>query len=377
MLSSRTIIRRSQILSLIAVMLLLGACATAPTPTPTPAIPEEIVFAGWEGDFPQSVLSAFEEEYGIHVRYVGYDTQDMLLDWIRSGEAIDVAILDNDLIQSVVGEGLLVELNLANIPNLANIDENFRDLVVDPGNRHSVPFTWGTVGIYYRPDLVSRPPERWVDLWRPEYVGKIALWDLGATNVAITLKALGYSINSEDPAELDVAEARLLELAPSVVAVADSPESMAELVSSGRAALAVGSQGEALQAAESSEIVYVLPDEGAYVWIDHFVIPSTSRNRQWTEAFINFSLSSEMGAEIVENGLYSTPNRAAHEFVDLELLTNPILFPAMDQLRFSTLEFVLPSSTETLARIDAGRARVTPEGIEPSTNGLRVRCSAS
>jgi len=42
------------------------------------------------------------------------------------------------LIPALIKDGLLAEIDFANVPNFKNITANFRDLAIDPGNRHSI-----------------------------------------------------------------------------------------------------------------------------------------------------------------------------------------------------------------------------------------------
>ncbi len=86
------------------------------------------------------------------------------------------------------------------MPNTKNLSVNFRDLIYDPGNRHSIPYNWGATGLAVRNDLVQSPVKRWDDLWHPRFAGRVGIWtDMPRDVIGLTLKSLGYSVNSEDP----------------------------------------------------------------------------------------------------------------------------------------------------------------------------------
>ncbi|MBK8418450.1 extracellular solute-binding protein [Candidatus Villigracilis saccharophilus] len=114
--------------------------------------------------------------------------------------------MESRFIPQLTKENLLAELDQRNLDNSKNLSANFRELAYDPGNHYSIPNTWGTTGLVVRSDLVAEPVTRWADLWDPRYAGQVGLW-MGQPRevISLTLKSLGYSANSEDPAELEEA----------------------------------------------------------------------------------------------------------------------------------------------------------------------------
>ena len=197
------------------VLALLSACAAQATQTPEQA--SALILCNWGGDISQEILDAFEDEYGIPVTYLPYESQEEAVDQIRSGEAYDVVVLENQLIPALVDEGLLAEIDYRNVPNFKNISANFRDLAYDPQNMHAIPYSWGTTGLVVRADLLAHPVTRWSDLWRPRYAGQLMGWPLSRYMIGIALKSLGYSLNSEDPAELEDALTHLIALKPHII----------------------------------------------------------------------------------------------------------------------------------------------------------------
>lgn len=130
-----------------------------------------------------------------------------------------MAVIENDLLQSLIKEGLLAEIDYRQAPNFRNVVADFRDLTFDPSNRHSAPYTWGTTGLLVRSDLVESPVTRWADLWDQRYAGKIAVRAQPTELISVALKSLGYPLNSEDPQALEAALQRLIDLKSSVMFV--------------------------------------------------------------------------------------------------------------------------------------------------------------
>jgi spermidine/putrescine transport system substrate-binding protein len=333
------------------IVILLTACtASTPAATPVPSpepLAKELVFYDWEEDMPQSVLDAFTEEYGVQVRYLIYESQEDAIANMRAGEIYDVVVMESRYIPLLAQERLLAELHKENLPNLKNIAANFRELAYDSTNQYSIPYNWGTTGLVVRNDLVNEPVTRWADLWDSRYAGRVGLW-MGQPRevISLTLKSLGYSANSEDPAELEQALLRLMELKPNVVALEKFDlATSADVMASGRIFLAMGYAYDVIRGGEQNpSIRYVLPSEGALLWNDTFIIPVNSPNRHTAELFLNFLMRPEISATIVNENLYATPNEAALPLVEPEILNNPIIFPSSTNL--ANAELILPLTTK-------------------------------
>jgi spermidine/putrescine transport system substrate-binding protein len=243
--------------------------------------------------------------------------------------------------------GLLAELHVENLSNLKNISPNFRELAYDPENQYSIAYNWGTTGLIVRSDLVEEPVTRWADLWDPRYAGRVGLW-LGQRRevLSLTLKSLGYSANSENPQELEEALQCLIELKPHALALEDFDLSTsAEVMSSGRTVLSMGYAYDAIAGNEQhTAIQYVLPKEGALMWNDTFVISANSSSQYTAELFLNFLLRPEINAIITNENHYATTNSGAYDFIEPDILNNPMIFPSNSDL--NRAELVLPLSPE-------------------------------
>jgi spermidine/putrescine transport system substrate-binding protein len=334
---------------LMLAMTWLTACdnASPPPKTTVPSLAQELTFYDWKDDMPQSVLDAFTREYGIKVNYLSYESQEEATATIRAGQVYDVVVMETRFVPMLAREGLLAELNHTNLVNLKNIAANFRELAYDPGNRYCIPFNWGTTGLVVRSDLVAGPVTRWTDLWDPRYAGRVGIW-MGQRRemIALTLKSLGYSANSENPAELEAALKRLNELRPHVLKLEDfDPVTSAGALNSGKVVLAMGYAYDVLQAREQNQSIgYVLPAEGALLWGDTFVIPANSPRQYTAEVFINFLLRPEINAQIANENHYATPNEAAFPFIDPAIHNDPVIYPPNQNLQ--NAEIILPLSPE-------------------------------
>ncbi len=341
----------SKVITAMAFLVILGAltgCGPGATPSPTPTPPplaEELIFYDWTEDKIEATFEAFTEEYGVKITYLVYESQEEAIENMRAGEVYDVVVLENQFIPGLLAEGLLAEIDYGNVPNFRNISANFRDLVHDPGNKHTIPYSWGSTGLVVRSDLVEEPVVRWADMWDPRYAGQVVGWTstprymLGAV-----LKSLGYSVNSEDPVELEAALERLLELKPNAIWLGEEL-SIAPLLVSGEAVLGLGWAEDVWLVQEENEAaVYVLPEEGTILWGDNLIIPANSPHKYTAELFLDFILRPEINGQIVNGNYYATANQAATPFVDPEILNDPVVYPTNEQMQ--NAELLLPLSPE-------------------------------
>lgn len=327
----------------------IGACNTGPPPPPpTPTAPplaEEITFYNWEGDEVQAVMDAFTEEYGVKVNYVPFDSQEEAVANLQAGQSYDLVILEHNFFPELIASDKLSEIDFQNVPNFKNAWANFRDLGHDPGNAHSVPFTWGSTFLIYRTDLVDIPVTSWKDLWELRSIGKIAMRDSVRDPLGLTLKSLGYSLNSENPDEVNEAYQLLLELKEDIIFVEGYAEGAVPLLASGEVIALVGWAEDVEYAREEGvPIDYIFPEDGALLWGDSFIIPASSPNKYTAELFLDFLMRPEINAQIVNETYYATANEAAQPLIDPEIRDNPVFFPPIEALK--NAEVALPLSSE-------------------------------
>ncbi|MDK9706018.1 MAG: spermidine/putrescine ABC transporter substrate-binding protein [Desulforhopalus sp.] len=306
---------------------------------------KQLVFYTYAASMPQGVLDGFTREYGIPVQYLSFQSSEEAEERIRSGQVYDVVLIENQLFPSLIKDRLLAEINLASVPNFKNISANFRDLVYDPGNRYSVPGSYGTTGLVVRTDLVGDHIQGWADLWHLQPPSKIGLRVQPREILGMTLTSLGFPFASENPRELAAALQRLLQLKPSVVMLdIEAAEAAAKLLR-GEIAVLHGYAGDYWAAhRENPAVTFVLPREGTALWGESYAIPARSLQKQSAELFINYLLRPEVTAQIINEKKYAQPNDSALPLVHPEIRNNPVVFPGNKELGHGSI--VLPLSPE-------------------------------
>ena len=290
----------------------------------------EIVVYNWGEYIDPEVLDLFEEETGIKVIYEEFETNEIMYPKVKTGaSSYDVVCPSDYMIQRMIEEDLLAELNFDNIPNYENIGTDYLESSkeFDPENKYSVPYCWGTVGILYNKSMVDEPIDSWSVLWDEKYKDNILMQDSVRDAFGITLKMLGYSLNSTDEEELTEAKEKLIEQKPLVQAYVI--DQVRDKMIGGEAAIGVIYSGEAIYTQrENEDLEYVVPKEGSNIWIDSWVIPKNAKNKEGAEAFINFLCKPEIALMNFEYITYSTPNIKAQEMIEDEDIRNSeVAFP--------------------------------------------------
>lgn len=318
-------------ISLMAGCLAISSAACAPAGPAGPALARELHVYNWSEYIDPQIYADFEEEFGVRVVEDTFASNEELLAKLQAGATgYDVIVPSDYMVEIMIEQGLLAELDHKNIPNLKNIAPKFADPPYDPQMVHCVPYQWGTTGIGYNSELFEEPPDSWAYLFDPEvaslYAGKFTMLNDSREGIGAALKYLGYSLNSTDEAQLMEARDLLIRQKPWVYAY-DS-EQYEDLLSADEIVMGHGWSGDFFMAAvEDERIWYAIPQEGATIWADNLCIPKTAPNKYTAEVFINYLLRPEVGAAISNFTWYASPNAAATEFIDAEILEEPAIYP--------------------------------------------------
>ena len=240
---------------------------------------------------------------------------------------------------------------MSKIPNFANVSENLKNPPYDPGNQYSVPYQWGTVGIGYNNDKVGKEVTSWQDMFN--YDGPVAWLDDQRAMMGIALQILGYDPNSTDQRQIEEAAQFLIANGKNVVAIAaDDGQAMLER---GDVDMTVEYSGDIFQVMDECDcdnIAYVIPKEGTNLWVDNLAIPTGAPNMPLAEAFLDYILDPQVGADISNYTAYASPNQAAidEKLIDARMLDNPSIYPPADILREAVPDQVRPGRGSVLQR---------------------------
>ncbi|MBO0601091.1 spermidine/putrescine ABC transporter substrate-binding protein [Sporosarcina sp. E16_3] len=287
-----------------------------------------ITIYNWGEYIDTDLLKQFEKETGIKVTYETFDSNEGMMGKVeQGGTSYDITMPSEYMIEMMKEKDLLLPLDYSKIPNIKNIDPYFLDLPFDPGNKYSLPYFWGTVGIAYNSSLLQGQTfEEWDDLWNPTLTQQVILVDSARETIGMGLNSLGYSLNSTNMGELREATDKLKTLSPNIKAVIG--DEVTQLMINGEAAISLTWSGQAADMMyENEDINYIVPEEGSNLWFDNMVIPRTSKNIEGAHAFINFMLDADVAAQNADYVGYSTPNLAALDLMDPEVTEDERFYP--------------------------------------------------
>ncbi len=285
---------------------------------------EQINFFNYGENIDEETVKEFEKEYGIKVNIETFDDMEAMYHKINSGGvSYDVVLVSDNLMPRMIKENLLRELNKEKIPNISQMDEQYLNLEIDPGNKYSVPYMFGTVGLIYNKDVVKEEVDSWDILWDEKYKDKIFMFDTYRDTIGVALKKLGYSLNSTDPKQIKEAEALLIEQRKLVNPIY-GVDNGTTMIPAGETDINMIWSGEGLNLQdEYPNLVYIVPKEGANFWIDSLTIPTNAKNVEGAEKFINFVSDKESALRIADEIGYTTPNKEARLEQPEEVRNNP------------------------------------------------------
>ncbi len=310
---------------LLALTLFLPVCALA----------DEVVNVfNWVDYIDEDVIKQFEEETGIKVNYMSFTTnEDMMVQVEASPSAFDVCFPSEYIVERMLEKGLLAELNYDNIPNAKYLLDNLRNPSYDADNAHSMPYMWGTVGILYNTTMVDEPVDSWGILWDEKYANNVFMLDSIRDSMGITLRYLGYSMNTRDILALEAAKDKLIEQKQAGIVKAYQVDETKDKMVMNEAALAVMWSGDAQYAIDlNPNLAYAIPKEGSNVWVDCMVIPKDAKNKENAEKFIDFLCRPDIAQKNCETIWYSSPNSGAIELMGEEYTSNSVMNPAAKDL---------------------------------------------
>lgn len=305
----------------------------------------EYIANGTDGSM--DVNAEFTRRTGIQVNYTTFDSNESLYSKLAGGGAdYDVIIPSDYMISKLIAEDMLAPLDFSNIPNFQYVDQPFKNPDYDPQNLYSVPYTWGVVGIFYNTDFVEEVTS-WQSLWDAQYAGKILMFDNPRDSFAIAQFLLGQDVNTADPAQWRQAAALLKEQKPLVQAYV--MDQIFDKMENGEAWLAPYYAGDAAILVENSEnIAFAVPEEGTNFFVDAACVPKTASHKAEAEAYINFLCDPEIAGANMDYVGYSTPETAAKEYLDPEVIESPMYYPSPETLSRTQVFVNLPEDTARL-----------------------------
>jgi putrescine transport system substrate-binding protein len=311
-----------------------------------PAAEEKVVNVyNWSDYIDPATLEQFTAETGIKVNYDVFDSNEVLETKLLAGKTgYDVVVPGAAFMERQIKAGVFRKLDRSLLPNWSNLDPEILERVAlhDPGNEYSVNHMWGTTGIGYNVGKVkaidpNAPVDSWSIILDPAQVAKykdcgVSVLDAPTEMLKVVLAWKGKDPNSQDPADLQVAEDALMAIRPYVRMIHSS--NYIDALANGEICLAVGWSGDVLQSRDRAaevgqgvEVAFSVPKEGTIIWFDMYAIPADAPHPNNAHAFINFMMKPEVAAANSNFVNYATGNAASLALVDESVRNDPGVYP--------------------------------------------------
>ena len=264
----------------------------------------------------ENVISDFEKQYGVRVIVENFDSNEMMYTKLMAGDRYDVIIPSDYMIERLMNEDFLQPLDKSMIPNMENMSDAVLGMSYDPDNTYSIPYFWGSVGLVYNHENVDPAvieSEGWEVLRNTDYAGHIYIYDSERDSFMMAFKALGYSMNTEDPNEINDAYEWLLQMNNTMSPVYVTDEVIDGMMNGYKDIAVVYSGDAAVVLDENEDMSFYMPSQGTNIWCDAMAIPQNAENPKLAHEFINYMLTYEAAFDNTETVGYTSPNAEVFE----------------------------------------------------------------
>lgn len=326
-------------------------------PSPSYATEGALFMYNWADYINPANIDEFKKRYNIaDWTYDTYPSNEELLTRLQGGATglYDIASPTCEFVPAMADQAFIEKLDFTRTPNVQYINQQFKQFFDPAGpqakyNDYYIAKDWGTTGIAVRRKFVKEEITTWKQFFEvaPKYKGQIVVVESAGDVMTAPLKALGYSLNSTDPTELNAARELLKALAPNVLVL--NSDTYEDNLRSGEAVLGItwtGGLDELKAEKDTEDIEYIIPGDGTLYWLDVWTLLAGAPHPEAAYAFLNFIHEPKIQGDETNINYYATANDEAKKHVDPAILADPWVFPADEVI--AKLEGAADVSTDPL-----------------------------
>ena len=237
------------------------------------------------------VIRDFEKETNIKVSITTFDSNESMYTKLLGGTVYDIIIPSDYMIERLISEKMIQKIDKSKIPNMDQLYPQVLNMDFDPNNDYSVPYFWGNVGICYDSTLIDPndvESQGWDVLRNTKYKGMIYMYDSIRDSFMMAEKALGYSMNTDNPDELNASYEWLIDIAKNMDPAYVTDEAIDGLANGEKAMGMMYSGDAAYINVENENMAYWAPAEGTNYFVDAMVIHKDAKNVENAYKFMNY-----------------------------------------------------------------------------------------
>lgn len=290
----------------------------------------------WPDYIQPGAVEEFEKRYGIKVVYDTVSSNEGLIAKFQAGASnYDIVVPSNYAVTKLKELDLLLPIDHERLSNYKYLMPRFTEAKFDPGCRYSIPYTFGTTGIAYNKSAGCYKgavyPDSWDAFWDERIAHRITLLEDSRETIGMALKHRGSSLNATDEATIKAAVEDLK--AQKKLTMCYTSDQVIVYLTSGDSWLSLAYSGDAQQAArENQDVKYIIPKEGASMWVDNLCIPKKAPHPEYAHLWLNYMLEPQVSAGLSNYCYYASPNLEARKQVNEHLLQDKNLYPPDDVL---------------------------------------------
>ncbi|MGQ3888690.1 ABC transporter substrate-binding protein [Legionella sp. CNM-1927-20] len=288
----------------------------------------------WGGEIPKEIVQQFEKETGITVNFSTYDSNETMYAKLKASRQgiYDVILPSAYFVERMRNQNMLAKLDHRQLTNISNLDQKFTQNDYDKGNNYSIPFIWGTTGIFFNSRNITTPPTTWRALWDKRWSNQLMMLDDSREVFAIALLSLGFDPNTKDPNLIKAAYNELVKLVPNIRIFAS--DSIQAIMIDEDASLGSAWNADAYKAAkENSNVHFIYPEDGFIIWVDCLAVPQNAPHPEEALTFINFLLKPTIASQVALITGQAITNLQGRALLSSAVRNNPVVYPPPEILK--------------------------------------------
>lgn len=296
----------------------LGACAKKEA---APAAVKTVRISNWPLYIDTKTTTEFAAATGITAEYTE-DVNDnneffaKIEEPLKRKQSIDrdIVVLTDWMAARMIRLGYCAPIDDSKFPNKANLVDSLRNVSFDPGRKFSVPWLSGMTGLGYNPKKTGRELTSINDIFDPKFKGQVTMLTEMRDTLGLVMLGQGKDPTSCTLDDAKAACAKIKKARESGHIRKFTGNDYAADLAAGNITVAIAWSGDIQGlAADNPDLRWIAPNEGAMLYSDNMMIPSTSDRVDLASTWMNWCYDPAHSAQIVAAAPYLSAVKGAGE----------------------------------------------------------------